>query len=232
MKKGIRHYGYQLVDEVLHHGVIRKEIARQRELTKIMSENSERAYAQTKDLLGSMLQKVAEKVPFYKGIDYHSLSNFPVITKELVREDYNKFQNPDYNLEKLRKYHTSGSTGTPFYVVYAPAKLLANRASLLIDYMQHGYSLGDPLYYFRAWTDINRYSKLKTLATNFIMQDASGTTKNVDQFISGLKKNSYILSYVSAIMSYARNIKERALEERVRGKVGAIICIWRETFRQ
>lgn len=223
MKKGIRHYGYQLVDEVLHHGALRKEIIRQQEMTESMSKDPEKAYVQTEDLLKSMLHKVTEKVPYYKGMDYHSLSDFPVITKDLIREDYSKFQNPDYDPEKLKKYHTSGSTGTPFYVAYSPKKLLANRASLLIDYMQHGYSLGDPLYYFRAWTEINKYSRLKTLVTNFIMQDASGTTKNVDQFIRGLKKGSHILTYVSAIMSYAQNIKERGLEEKVRGKIGAII---------
>lgn len=223
--KNIRHLGYWLTDAILHKGALRKHVQEQRGLLGLMESDPLQACQRQKQLLEEMLEKVCQKVPYYKNLNLQgrNFEQFPVVNKEQIRSDYHSFQNSDFNIDKLKKYHTSGSTGTPFYVAYSPSKLLANRASLLIDYMQNGYELGDPLYYFRAWNELNRYSKLKSLATNIIMQDASGTSKNVDEFIAGLTKDSIVLTYVSAIMSYAENISRRGLGEKVRGLIQAII---------
>lgn len=221
--KNLQHYVYWAIDALLHKGALRKEIKKQERQLDLMGRDPLQAYEKQRQRLDEILSLVCKKIPYYKNISPQDLERFPVITKNLIRSDYWSFQNPDLNIEKMKKYHTSGSTGTPFYVAYSPSKLLANRASLLVDYMQKGYTLGDRLYYFRAWNDLNTYSKIKTLVTNFVMQDASGTSKNVDDFVAGLTNNSIILTYVSAIMSYAENISRRRLEEKVRGLVNAII---------
>ena len=194
--KNLQHYAYWAIDALLHKGALRKEIKAQERQLDLMRRDPLQAYEKQRQRLDEILSLVCKKIPYYKNTSPQDLERFPVITKDLIRSDYWSFQNPDLNIEKMKKYHTSGSTGTPFYVAYSPSKLLANRASLLVDYMQKGYTLGDRLYYFRAWNDLNTYSKIKTLVTNFVMQDASGTSKNVDDFVAGLANDSIILTYV------------------------------------
>ncbi len=87
--------------KTIYYNVAKGEIIRQRELAK-------------------MLKFVAENVPFYKGKDYKSLLDFPVVNKSVYLSSYDDFLVPYDKIPNqkgdLFVAKTSGSTGTPFKI--------------------------------------------------------------------------------------------------------------------
>lgn len=72
-----------------------------------------------------ILQTAINEVPFYKTlnlkIDFNNFSEielqkFPIVTKAIIRENYNSFISEKYVNKKLQYKSTSGSSGQPFKV--------------------------------------------------------------------------------------------------------------------
>lgn len=218
----IREIGFWLSDTLLKGGRSKEEINRQKEI--LTNKNPEEVYLAQVSMLQSILKLAVSEIPFYKNCDWKDLTSFPIVNKDVIKGNYESFQNLKYDGIALKTHHTSGSTGTPFFIKYSPQKITANHASLILHNSEQGYSLGDKLYYFRAWNKSNQYSPLKRFITGLRMQDATASDKNVDSFIRRLKgKNNVLLVYVSALVSYAKNIVQRGKTEKVKGKVKAII---------
>ena len=69
-----------------------------------------------------------DNIPFYRKywkenaitpddlVNLDDLNKFPLVTKEMVRLDGTSFLHPDLDLNSLKKYSTSGSTGVPLNV--------------------------------------------------------------------------------------------------------------------
>lgn len=218
----IREIGFWLSDALLKGGRSKKEINRQKEI--LTNKNPEEVYLAQVSMLQSILKLAVSEIPFYKNCDWKNLSSFPIINKGIVKDNYERFLNTKYEKATLKVHRTSGSTGSPFVLKYSPQKNTANHVSLILHNREQGCSLGDKLYYFRAWSKSNQYSPLKRFITGLRMQDATASDKNVDSFISRLKgKDNVLLVYVSALVSYAKNIVQRGKTDKVKGKVKAII---------
>jgi phenylacetate-CoA ligase len=81
-------------------------------------------------LLRRQLLHAYQNIPYYKKVfdkaGLHSqkltsvddLANYPVITKDILREHYNQMLDRKYFLKNLFKSHTSGSTGQPMWTYY------------------------------------------------------------------------------------------------------------------
>lgn len=89
------------------------------EVNKIMSQPCEYE-AFVSSSLTNLLTYVSRHSKFYsKYEDYKHLQDFPVVDKEILKKNWNdvlvsEFKNREDNKEK----HTSGSTGTPFSVIW------------------------------------------------------------------------------------------------------------------
>ena len=67
------------------------------------------------DELTAILQYARDHVPYYKKVSTNNLADFPVVSKEVMKGAYDSFRSQEYlDDEKLKKVHTSGSSGTPF----------------------------------------------------------------------------------------------------------------------
>lgn len=70
-------------------------------------------------LSGILCHAVAHSA-YYKGISPDSLSNFPVVNKSILKENYDRVKVPEKEIPgqegAVHVQHTSGSTGTPFHV--------------------------------------------------------------------------------------------------------------------
>src|SRR5690606_41195829 len=65
--------------------------------------------------LEDLIKHAKETVPFYMGLnEAHELSDFPIINKNLIRDNFDDFRSSKYLEEPLVAKYTSGSTGTPF----------------------------------------------------------------------------------------------------------------------
>ena len=68
------------------------------------------------DRVSVILSEAHARVPFYQGItsmDASDLSRWPVLKKESVRSNPERFRNLDFAAWRLKRETTSGSTGTP-----------------------------------------------------------------------------------------------------------------------
>ncbi|WBX74140.1 hypothetical protein PG913_02615 [Tenacibaculum pacificus] len=179
----------------------------------MFSKYDESSYQEQCRRLNKVLKYSAKKIPFYNGINHNSLQNYPVVTKDVIRQQQENFISPDYDISKLTQYHTSGSTGTPFFVYYSPYKVLCNHVSLIYHYRELGYNIGDKMFYFRAWNDLNNMSFFTRLKKNMVMQNCSATKSNMDFFFKNLDtSNNYLLGYVSSFVAYSQKLKDKKVE--------------------
>ena len=74
--------------------------------------------------LAFMLEHAATKVPYYReywnkkqqqgeNISWKKLENWPILTKEVLRQNPDAFITDGYDKSKMYREHTSGTTGTP-----------------------------------------------------------------------------------------------------------------------
>jgi len=170
--------------------------------------------------LDNILKYSVENIEFYKQFhDFKSIKDFPIINKNIIRDNENRFLNPKYKKESLFKQETSGSTGTPFVVYQDPIKRIRATADTLFFSQLAKYNLGSRLYFSRVWNEPTKRSKLTCLMQNWIMHEASNLSDNdLFSFINTLENDkstkSVILfaSTLAAIANYLENndIKPKA----------------------
>ncbi|CEN35909.1 phenylacetate--CoA ligase family protein [Capnocytophaga cynodegmi] len=207
--KNIRNYVFWAIDFVTGG----KKRAFYEEIRKVYYQTN--GYEKiTSQRLSEILSYAYEKVPFYKGIDCSSITNFPVITKKIINSNYNDFFSTDYINKKnrLRLMTTSGSTGTTFKVFQNSDKVLRNKIDALFFYEIGNYSLGDRIYSLRVWTHLNRKKKLSCLKENLKMIDTSDLCKrNWNSFKSDMLNYSspkIILAYASSLTEFLNSLSD------------------------
>ena len=64
--------------------------------------------------LNKLLTHAVTHVPYYKNLAQNvHLENFPITNKNILRDNLDKIFWPEAQNQKLQKFSTSGSTGTP-----------------------------------------------------------------------------------------------------------------------
>lgn len=102
--------------------------------------------------LKELLNYAAENTEYYaylKGKDL-KITDFPVMNKTMLNENYDKILVHSFDNVKTHKMHTSGSTGIPFTVVQNLAKRERHIADLKYFGALAGYADHDPMCYLRA----------------------------------------------------------------------------------
>ncbi len=85
---------------------------------------------------------------YYKHLTgFDRIQDFPVIDKNVIRENYAALVSDRYSVGKLKRVSTSGSTGTPFSVCQCDRKVSRNFADNLYFSKYGRYEVGDPFYY-------------------------------------------------------------------------------------
>jgi phenylacetate-CoA ligase len=158
----------------------------------------------------SLLTHALKNVKYYNdnNIDEIKLENFPVINKNIIRDNIQDFVASGYNINELFKVVTSGSTGTPFSVYQDSTKKKRNSADTIYFGSLAGYEIGVRLNYLKIWTIVNKKSKLKALLENINPIDVTTLS---DEAIGELVKNinsdnnkKAFLGYASALESICR----------------------------
>ena len=121
--------------------------------------------------LASVLCHAISTTPFYSNVQGATLDGFPVINKNIVRENFDSFKSKDSNSQASCCFYTSGSTGAPFSVNGNRSKRDRNTADTIYFGELAGYDLGDKLYYFKIWSKLNRKSRYKAFCENIIPYD-------------------------------------------------------------
>lgn len=174
--------------------------------------NDERAIQLRNDYLTNLLEHSAETVPFYnnyKGAT--ALSDFPVVDKLMIKEDYNAFTSTDEAYKVKHKVATSGSTGIPFSLYQDHQKRHRNIADTIYFAEKANVLVGMKVYFLRVWTRINKKNPLTAWMQNVGMQDiANFNEPEISNFLEELSKDIFkkgIWAYASSLDNIANYVQ-------------------------
>ena len=121
--------------------------------------------------LSEVLKHAISTTPYYHNIKAPNIFDFPIIDKNLIRNNFDAFKTKDPNYKCFVSVVTSGSTGTPFSICHDKRKRQRNTADTIFFSELAGFKIGYRLYYFKIWNKINRKSKLSTFFQNIVPYD-------------------------------------------------------------
>ncbi len=155
--------------------------------------------------LAELLEHAITTVPYYKENfpNAKSIAEFPVVSKNVYRSDYNSFRSEKYlDDTQLHKIFTSGSTGIPFQACQDKEKLYNHKAGLILLNDEIGWKLGARYMFIRSW-GTHPSGKIKNLATNVVPIEASSLSDEkvaaVCKIIAKDKNLKLILGYASSL---------------------------------
>lgn len=194
-----------------------------------LTENSKKKIENRKN---ELFEYAIKNVPFYRNnaasYSENLLVSFPVVNKNIIRDNINAFISDNYNINSLSKVVTSGSTGTPFSIYHDRNKKARNTADTIYFGELAGFSIGTQLNYLKIWTKVNRKSKLKSWLENIIPVDVTELSDNeikklVLKFKSQKNEKAF-LGYSSALESICEYLKKNEPNTKI-NNVSAIIAM-------
>ena len=84
-----------------------------------------------KQQLQRLLNHATETVPFYKEYKTGELSDFPIVNKNILKEQWKEMHSVAFADKPLHYMATSGSTGTPFVMEWDMGKRKRQLAELI-----------------------------------------------------------------------------------------------------
>lgn len=190
-------------------------------------ESEENKIAQDNNL-NDVLKFASTMVPYYSNLNSIELTEFPVVNKNIIRDNLEQFIAKGQFTENLIEVVTSGSTGTPFRVYHDKNKKNRNTADTFYFANQAGFSLGEKLVYFKIWTQVNSKSKIKSFIQNIDMQDVMDMSdKKIDSLVKILKRdkaNKGILGYASALEAICRFLDSNNCQVRI-PRINSVIAM-------
>lgn len=176
------------------------------------------------EYLNALLRQATGNCRFYSGYkDFTDLKIFPVINKNLIRENQSAFMADNFKDKKLYSATTSGSTGTPFRIFHDRNKKLRNYADTLYFAGLTGYKPGQRLVYMKIWVKEKMRSPFAYRMQNIYPVDVIRLNDvQIAHLIRKMEKQKCpfsILGYASALESVCRY-----LDKINSGKVKTEIC--------
>lgn len=157
-----------------------------------------------------------------------SLKEFPVINKNLIKENRDSFIADNIRRRKMISITTSGSTGTPFTTFHDRRKKDRNYADTLFFAGLTGYKPGHRLIYLKIWVGQKMKSRKNYWLQNFIPVDVIRFNDNeVADLIKRMETDNStfsILGYASALEEICKYLDRRNIST-VRSNVKSIIAI-------
>ena len=206
------------------------EIARQ---WKYLRRSEFLPYAEILELQNAKLRKLIrhcyDSVPYYHKLfntlgltpeDIHSkedLSKLPVLTKQIIRDNYNDMFSTAIDPKRFRKSSSGGSTGTPLQFCTDNREWSMQRASTLRAWDSYGLKLGDKMFSLGGDSIARKKNaiSLKNVYDIVIMRNHKFNSSDVDeagmaQHLESFKRirPKAVRGYGSSLVIFARYIKE------------------------
>lgn len=221
----IRNKSFKLVESVTGKG-ISKHYNEMNHFFSISNALDKESIVQEK--IAALLQHTTDTVSYYSSFSGKSLTEFPVIDKTLIRNNYDAFLSSKFNEAQRVSLVTSGSTGTPFKVYQDHNKKKRNSADTIYFAEKAGFTIGSKLVYLKIWSDYNKKKSLTKWMQNIQTLDVIDLDdKKIEEFIRQLENDNStfgFLGYSSALELVARYL-EKNRKEPVKAKVGSIISM-------
>jgi len=181
--------------------------------------------AYLKKILG---HAVANCYYYSKFCDNLKLSSFPVINKNIIKENFDQFIADNFRDQKLYTIITSGSTGTPFKTFHDTNKKLRNYADTLFFAGITGYELGQRLIYLKIWVEKRMRSRAEYWFQNIVPVDVVHfNDTEIEMLLRKIEHSNStfsILGYASAIELICKFLDKKDYPS-VKAKVKSVIAI-------
>lgn len=179
-------------------------------------------------VLQDLLDKVVYHSTYYQDFkNYESLEDFPVMNKNIVKENLEKLEIKTSIKNKIHTVFTSGSTGIPFMIHQTHRKKIRNTADTLYFAARSGFTLGDQLLYVRLWSKRLRKGKIPSFLQNIEQIDIEDLEPDyIQKLLDRLQKNKSPkgwLGYPSGlekICDYLDSINSSPLDCNVKSIIG------------
>ena len=186
---------------------------------KRIQENHSEGEILRKQYLHDILSYAVANTLYYKGYNPDDLFSFPIVNKNILRENYNKIQVPvdriPYQKGNVHVQHTSGSTGTPFHIHQDTRKRQRRIAELKYFGKIVGFNSHDPLVHLRIWTRWQNKSRWQSFRENIIAFNMSNlSNERIGELcdIIRKKKISCLRGYASSFANIARYVGENQIQ--------------------
>lgn len=161
-------------------------------------------------------------VPFYKPYHGAVLSDFPILTKDLIARHYRDLMAPsllaEYTSSPRRKKYgwvqvtSGGTTGTPTTVIHDAVFRDQNRAHRVYEYDICGFPFGTP--HYRLWGSMQDINHSKATPGQRIMSALSGEIllnafqmedQHIASYLETINRGqiNYMVAYVDAVYQLA-----------------------------
>lgn len=174
--------------------------------------------------LTKILNHTAQTVPYYHFLKNKNckLSDFPILTKEILREEKEQLVSNLFSTENLHKNFSSGSSGVQSYS-YVEKKFKFYLQGVQTHwYMWSGYKIGDAVLQFGISPNRIFPKNIKDLFYNvhYLNSFALDETKLLEVAKVVKKKNiKYIIGYPSAINEFAKVLIKNQLNYKIEGVI-------------
>lgn len=178
--------------------------------------------------LVDILRYATEHVPYYHAYkNQERLEYFPVVNKNVVRDNETQFLSDEFDKSVLTVRETSGSTGMPFAVYQDARKRQRATADTLWFSKQAHYELGSRLYFSRVWDKKTTRTKWQCLCQNWVMHDASSLSDEaIARFLDRLEKDDStksVIIFASSLTAIAKYLERNNITPK--SKVSSFITI-------
>ncbi|TJY34765.1 phenylacetate--CoA ligase family protein [Pontimicrobium aquaticum] len=161
-------------------------------------------YKNFNDLLRKQLELAEKKIPYYKNIKYKSIRDFPIITKETIRNDFNAFVNSDSS--NFIKANTGGTSGTPFeFYLEKGVSRPKEKAHFDWYWNQFGFNEGNKILMIRGESLAgNKLYEFQAIENRLAISCYLINSSNIHEVIKVINKFEphFIHAYPSALISF------------------------------
>ena len=190
--------------------------------------NSVKAIQHKEAYLSKLLDHAVRTTPYYNALsDVKSISDFPVIRKTTIQDNFDLFKSIDFKDKPNFKVSTSGSTGVPFFLFQNSDKRTRNRADVIYFFNKANFYVGNRLYELEVWRGHNKKGKLKSWLQNVNQFDISRLTdERIASFLDLLKSDKQskktMLGFASAYEMIAQYLEKNNIMLRDLNLMSAI----------
>ncbi len=158
-------------------------------------------FAKREGYLRNILKYAVEHVPYYSKIDLDApLTSFPVVNKNIIRDNFSSFRSSQYQEDHLVKMHTSGSTGTPFAVLHDKNKRNRAYAEMIYLWQRAGYRVGMRYLFLKMRTSLSRITAWsRNVIWYSVLNQSEENLENIRRILKSDQKIQMILCYPSIL---------------------------------
>ena len=195
----------------------------------IENPQSANSISRKKFYLNKLLNHAVNTCVFYSDYsDFKSISDFPVINKNMIRDNFDNFSSSKFKTN-LITVSTSGSTGAPFSIRIDKNKHQRNTADTIYFSRRSGYRVGQKVVYIKIWGDNQKFSLFSKFGFKNIYPQSvfNLSEKDMAKLIDSIQKDTcktVLLSYSSALEKICKYL-DGIGSKRLNSNVVSIIAI-------